>query len=237
MTKAVIVKAKSKGPAYWADRVNASWGKAAEHFMECGRILLEARRDLTTNEWKQMYNRLEIDESKVSKLMSIAKNPVIGKVSFMKVLPPNYTTMYTLTHLPEDALKKAFKKGDIHPNMSHGDAEKLVEKAQPKPEPVSREADDLDPDEEYVEDVEPEAEEDDEPEEKPSKPTKVIKPVPIKGGFELALSNWDGALDSALDFSGMFEEAYEKSDDEVPKEVKDKAERLNKWLTRFLKKL
>ena len=57
--------------------------------------------------------------------MAIAKDDRLQDEAILPLLPNNWTTLYELTELDEDALRNAVNDNLVNENMSHGDAKKL----------------------------------------------------------------------------------------------------------------
>jgi hypothetical protein len=63
------------------------------------------------------------------------------ELSKWKVLPPDWTTLYALTKVPQTRLRSALEDGKVYPGMKAKDVKALL----PQPEPEQRD-DDLPPD-------------------------------------------------------------------------------------------
>jgi len=230
----IKVSAGKKGRSVkdWAIRINGAWRAAAEAYIECGKVLIEAKDMLNYGEWTKLLTDpeyLDFDERKAQRLMKIAKTQLFLKPANIAMLPPSYSTLEILSRMPNEALAKAFKKGDVHPNMERADAEELVELAKPKK--PSREADDAE-----VEEEEDERQViDHDPDEKPATKGKVKEKVKqstvVKGGssggmspIEAAISNFGNGVDSLKEFIETLDEKMEAEfeadrDATLPKQI------------------
>jgi hypothetical protein len=247
----VLVKVGTKNTAkYWAAQINTIWRKTAISYIEMGKLLVEAKSVLKQSEWKLLLdNELDFDESKAKKLILIAQHQTLTKSSNLNLLPPSYTTLYTLTKLDDKAVSTAIKRGDIHPNMDGSDADELVQMVNPKkPKPeLSREADDAEviehEDDEQEEDDEGEGEgadagdgddndDDDAPAPKGIRKTEEAKATP----YDTAVDNFDGGIDSMLYYCENLEAAMEKKGvDKLDKDLKVKLKQLHAVTARLLK--
>jgi hypothetical protein len=125
-----------------ARRISAALLKGVESAMEAGQRLAIAQNELPRPEFLAMLKEdLGISESTASKLMSVASHPVLSELSKWKVLPPDWTTLYALTKVPQTRLRSALEDGKVYPGMKAKDVKALL----PQPEPEQRD-DDLPPD-------------------------------------------------------------------------------------------
>jgi hypothetical protein len=235
----------------WAEDITSLWRRSIETIIEVSQRLREAKRDLG-KDWKKLFDDpslLPFDEATASKLSAIAQCE--GLISRVKLLPASYSTLYELTELTDINLAKAFKKGDIHPNMTRRDALEVVEKYQPK-----------------VEEPEPEAEEEDEGEEdnepapkskgggrptfsreaedvhhEPTPKGRAAKPgptvAPAKGGLAGTLDNLSEAVEGLDYWIEKVEEKLEAEEDgvEVEDDLRERVEQLAERLVELLEKL
>lgn len=223
-------KAVTKGkrsPNEWAAEINGLWAKSAAAFVAAGQALYQARSDLGkgSKAWEQMMESLEIDDSKVSKLLKIGAHAELAKLQTIKKLPPSFSTIYALAQLEPTKFTKALKHGDIHPNMDREDALHLRGDAKAKPEKedkpakpkVSREADEAE-----VVEVEK------------TKSIKAADKKPSKGGIEAHIDNFDGAIESVNTWWEYLEVELEKAGNAptLPKELLKKIDNLVELLQR-----
>jgi hypothetical protein len=129
-----------------AQIISAALVKGVESAIEAGHNLAIAQGELSRPEFLAMLKEdLGIAESTASKLMSVASHPVLSELSKWKVLPPDWTTLYALTKVPQARLRSAIEGGKVYPGMKAKDVRALL----PQPEPEQRD-DDLPPDESSV---------------------------------------------------------------------------------------
>lgn len=99
----------------FVDHINGAWRKGAANFLECGKLLGEAKDELQRNAYDAMLKQLHFDPSVAKKLICIAKNAMLG--AHVHQLPPCWSTLYELSKLADNLLKAKFADGTIHPGM------------------------------------------------------------------------------------------------------------------------
>ena len=87
----------------FAEAINAAWRKGSKAFMEAGRILLEAKEELSKDEFDALLKlKLDLNASVGRKLMRSVANPIL--CAHVHKLPPCYSTIYELSKVPDDIL-------------------------------------------------------------------------------------------------------------------------------------
>jgi hypothetical protein len=173
-TKNAVVKADPKKTvAYWVEEVSDCWQAAALSIIATGEALVKAKKCLGDRKgaWDELCDEVPFSPATVSKLMKIANDRRLTKLSHVKVLPSSWGTLYELTKLDDKAFKTAMDKGLINPDMERSEVEKLLGKSKPKIDKHAEDAEVVGEDEptedegdEFVEE-----EEENEPEAKPTK--------------------------------------------------------------------
>jgi hypothetical protein len=128
--------------------ISAALVKGVEAAVEAGERLAIAQCELSRSEFLAMLAEdLRISESTASKLKAISSHPVLSQLSKWKaLLPPDWTTLYALTKVPQKHLRSAMEAGKVYPGMRAKDVRALLEPpASPPPKPEQRD-DDLPPD-------------------------------------------------------------------------------------------
>ena len=120
----VVKHAKNARPReYWAEVINAKWQEQVTTIIETGLRLEEANAELSTKEWKKLLeDDLNITKGTASKLITICRCENVREVSYRKLLPPLWPTLYLLTFLNDDTFAAAVLDGRIHPKMQQKDA-------------------------------------------------------------------------------------------------------------------
>jgi hypothetical protein len=105
--------------------------RTVEGFIEMGRMLIEAKRQLDYGDFTTMIESdLPFGERTAQRLMAIAEDQRLP--THVSVLPPSWGTLYELTRLPDEAFERAISEGRINPDMERADVQRLL----PEPEPV-----------------------------------------------------------------------------------------------------
>jgi Protein of unknown function (DUF3102) len=110
----------------WAEVIRADLRRSVESVIAAGRHLREAKEQVDHGEWTPLLDRIGISGGTARKLMAIAADPVISDRSHVNVLPPSWGTLYALSLVPDDILKKKIADGTITPEMERKEAEALV---------------------------------------------------------------------------------------------------------------
>lgn len=103
----------------WAERICAQREKTVESFMETGRLLAGARKDLPHGEWTRMFRDglLPFGHRTADRLIAIAGHAILSNETHVSCLPDSWGTLYALTEIPVPVLKNALKDGVITPDM------------------------------------------------------------------------------------------------------------------------
>lgn len=238
----VMPKAGDKlSPQEWAKLINGAWRRSAGAILECARLYREARLDIPKPKWAELNKLLDFDGAKASKLYSIAEVKAFYDARYLKQLPPSFSTIYLLSQLSENQIVMLLDKGDIHPNMEREDAQELLDrltgkadkkkaekaekkaKAEAESEPVKEEADD---------EGEKEGDEIDEP----APVLRVERNGPDPDSWDVALDNFDGSIDSLLDFADKLESKFLEKGKKLPADVAKRATSASNLLQRLVKK-
>ena len=111
----------------WVGRICTAWSKTVAAFIETGRLLNEAKRELPHGTFMQMINhRLPFTLGTAERLMVIARNPIISDSAHGPNLPPSWHTLYVLAKLPPEDLRAKIESGAIHPKLERKEAELFV---------------------------------------------------------------------------------------------------------------
>jgi N6-adenosine-specific RNA methylase IME4 len=89
---------------------------------DVGRLLIQAKIALAHGEWQAMCDtRLPFGPRTAQRLMAIANDERLLHPTRGSLLPPHWRTLYDLTTLDDDVLRKAFDDGVIRPDMERSD--------------------------------------------------------------------------------------------------------------------
>jgi hypothetical protein len=112
---------------YWADRIGGHLRNAAEHVIEAGRDLIDAKAELGHGKFERMVvEHLRCSLRTAEMLMKIARDPVLSNPKHASLLPAAWTTLYELQKLPPFILERKFADGSITPGLQRKDVRKLI---------------------------------------------------------------------------------------------------------------
>jgi hypothetical protein len=132
----------------YVKRIKAALGKSVVGFIEAGRELTKAKKDLDAHgEWMPLVEvDLGMSISMADRLMKIGSHPILSKSAHGPNLPPAWRTIYELTKVPPHRLEAKLKDGTINPQMGRKDVAELLparrNKKKPEPEPQFDESED-----------------------------------------------------------------------------------------------
>lgn len=110
----------------WAERIRARWQDSVEAIIDVGRLLMQAKEDLSHGEFIPMCrDKLPFGENTALRLMRIAGNPFISNAAHVQHLPASWGTLYELTKLDEETFLSALSDGLINPETQRKDVAKL----------------------------------------------------------------------------------------------------------------
>jgi N6-adenosine-specific RNA methylase IME4 len=118
--EAEIITAKAQ---QWAERITASWQKSVEGIFDTGKLIIQAKEDLTKHgEFIAMVkSQLPFSDRTARRLMAIAADQRLSKRTHVSVLPPHWGTLYELTKLDDEQFEAAIADGTINPGMERRD--------------------------------------------------------------------------------------------------------------------
>lgn len=99
----------------WVQLIRDDLNNAVTGIIDAGTHLVEARAELgliavpmqhTRDAWMAFITEAGLKEATASKLMAIAKNPVLTDVKYRDRLPAQWTTLYELTTVNEKRLRE-----------------------------------------------------------------------------------------------------------------------------------
>lgn len=112
-------------PEAWALRINAAWRRSLESVIETGRLLIDAKAQLSKHgQWEQMVEtQLDFSPGTATRLMSIARDDRLSNPAHGPLLPRSYRTLYELTKLSDDEFNRGVQEKIIRPDMERRDVE------------------------------------------------------------------------------------------------------------------
>ncbi len=127
MMIATVTSLISARRSTFARRIKASMSKSVEGFVEAGKALIEAKEALEHGQFEALVVvDLGMKTTAAQRLMMIARHPVISNPANLPLLPALWTTLYTLTRVPERILRARIASGAVNPSMSGKDAAALL---------------------------------------------------------------------------------------------------------------
>lgn len=109
-----------------ARRIARRWQEGVEAILDCGQLLVDAKRELPHGDFRRMVEELLPFSTRTAQmLMAVARHPWIGNAKHASLLPPHWYTLYELSRLPEDALERAASEGILRPDMDRNEAVRL----------------------------------------------------------------------------------------------------------------
>jgi hypothetical protein len=122
-----VLQAASSNTRSWktfAELIAGSWQKQAGAIIETGRHLIEAKQELSRNEFAPLVKlKLPFTSSTARKLMIIAESQIV--CAHVHKMPPSWGTLYELTKLDDEVLRTAIKDGRVNPKLQRKDVRVL----------------------------------------------------------------------------------------------------------------
>ena len=120
---------KNKSIEEHRNRIAKSWKKATEGIIETGLYLIEAEKSLGKIGFRHLRRDLEdsriMSSSVISKIMGIARNPVLTNPDYRPHLPPSYATLYLLSLQDQAALESKIVDHEITPDTEQKEVKEL----------------------------------------------------------------------------------------------------------------
>lgn len=111
--------------AQYAERINAAWRQSVQGVIEAGRLLAQAKAELSADFYKQMIEQhLPFVRRTADRLIAISQDERIA--THASLMPPSWTTMYELTRLDDEAFTARIDDGTINAEMERKDVAQAV---------------------------------------------------------------------------------------------------------------
>lgn len=121
----------------YATKIATAWHKATESILEVGRLLLDAKEELSVVEFRELKRGLIeariMSPSTLSKLQRIAGNAILTKPDYQELLPPSYETLYQLSGHEDQTLEEKILEGKITNRTQQGDVRSIFADPAAKP--------------------------------------------------------------------------------------------------------
>jgi hypothetical protein len=113
----------------WSQKITDAWQKGVESIIETGRLLIKAKGELDHGEWLPMIESdLPFAENTTQRLIKIAEHPVLSNTAYRPLLPASWRTLYELTKLDDNTLKKLLDDEKITSKTEQKEAIKFLKK-------------------------------------------------------------------------------------------------------------
>jgi N6-adenosine-specific RNA methylase IME4 len=109
----------------YADRINAAWRQSVNGVIEVGRLLAQAKAELSGDFYKQLVERdLPFSSDTARRLIDIAEDERIS--AHVPCLPNHWGTLYELTKLDDKQFSAKVNDGTINPDMERRDISQVL---------------------------------------------------------------------------------------------------------------
>lgn len=117
----------------------ATLKKSATSILELASVVYEAKVNLSEADYDEFCKQISVDKksSYLKKLNCIAQK-ASRFTDYVELLPPNYTTIYTLSKLDEDTFKRVVAANVLSPQMTADDLSEYVEVKQKRTVQIKR---------------------------------------------------------------------------------------------------
>ncbi len=96
------------------NKIEKDWQKDARSIIAMGKFLEHMRENSKRPDLaKKIYADYGIGESSISRLIKIAKHPVLSNPEYAEKLPPSWAILYELRFLPDDLLLEKIQDGSL----------------------------------------------------------------------------------------------------------------------------
>ncbi len=112
-----------------AASANAAWQQSVESIIECGRILIKAKKLVGHGNWETFVEKLSFTDRTAERLIEIAKHPVLSNPTHVSNLPRSWGTLHRLTDLEQSELETLLGNGTINCETQRKDVDALIERA------------------------------------------------------------------------------------------------------------
>ena len=114
--------------ANYAQRITNCQRKRIQSIVECGRLLIVAKKELKHGEFlKMIENNLPLKRSSAQAFMKIAADGRITKYQHAGCLPAHWSTLVKLTQLPDAAFEARIADGRIHSGLERRSAVEMID--------------------------------------------------------------------------------------------------------------
>ena len=108
--------------ATYVSAINGQWQRGVDAFMNAARLCAEANERLTTAQKSMLIQGLPFGQTAFSKFVQIGSDARL--LDIQRLLPPHYTTVYAVTLLTDEELKRAIAENIVYPGMTRAELQK-----------------------------------------------------------------------------------------------------------------
>jgi hypothetical protein len=118
-------------PEEYAECIQATWQEATESIMVVARLCAQANKQLGPDEKKRLLKLLPFSLPVFSKLAQIGGDDRLFQQDVQRLLPPNYSIIYSIGQLDDKELKAAIQEGVIAPDLKRTELAEWVKNNNP----------------------------------------------------------------------------------------------------------
>jgi hypothetical protein len=109
---------------HYIGQIGETWRRVVQAMMEVARLCAEADAHLTTAQKSELIKALPFGAATFSKLLRIGTDIRLHTPDIQRLLPAHYTTVYAVTLLTDEELKRAIAEKVIYPDMKRADLQR-----------------------------------------------------------------------------------------------------------------
>jgi hypothetical protein len=106
--------------------IQVNWQRGVDAFMSIARLCSEASARLTALQKRELIQALPFEDSAFSKFVQIGTDTRLYAPDIQRLLPPHYTTMYAVTLLTDQELKRAIAEKVLHPDIKRNQLQRWL---------------------------------------------------------------------------------------------------------------
>jgi hypothetical protein len=114
----------------WVDKIADAWASHVANFVETGKLLFAAKKDLPFGEWPLLLNEVSVTPETARCLMEIAAHPIISNPEYASFLPAELEVLYELSKIDAETLREYLETDVVNPRTERKDARMLRRSAE-----------------------------------------------------------------------------------------------------------
>jgi hypothetical protein len=116
-------------------QIVTNWNKSQECIIEVGRLLADAKKNLSKDEWKELENDLPFCKRTANRLMSVGNDMRITSGTHASKLPNSWATLYEISTMSEDEFDDAITTGVLTSKVQRKEVTKFLNEKRGKVQP------------------------------------------------------------------------------------------------------